>query len=221
MLLDLLEYLLYLVVLVVCVYAARHYFFTLNRLFGFQRHPYIDIDTAEWPRVTVIVPAHNEGQVIRNALEALLDVNYPADRLTIMPLNDRSTDTTRQIIDDFAARFPERIRPLHRYTGTPGKAAALKWAMEFVDTPLLLVFDADYIPGRGLIRQLVAPFFDPEVGAVMGRVVPLNIGSAMLTRLLDLERCGGYQIDQQARMNLGLIPQFGGTVGGLRESKCT
>jgi cellulose synthase/poly-beta-1,6-N-acetylglucosamine synthase-like glycosyltransferase len=52
----------------------------------------------------------------------------------------------------------------------------------------------------------------------MGRVVPVNASTNLLTRLLDLERAGGYQVDQQARMNLHLIPQFGGTVGGLRVS---
>jgi cellulose synthase/poly-beta-1,6-N-acetylglucosamine synthase-like glycosyltransferase len=39
-----------------------------------------------------------------------------------------------------------------------------------------------------------------------------------LTRLLDLERSGGYQVDQQARMNLHLVPQYGGTVAGVRKS---
>ena len=58
----------------------------------------------------------------------------------------------------------------------------------------------------------------PEVGAVMGRVVPHNVNSSLLTRLLDLERSGGYQINQQARYNLGLIPQFGGTVGSVRRT---
>jgi cellulose synthase/poly-beta-1,6-N-acetylglucosamine synthase-like glycosyltransferase len=40
----------------------------------------------------------------------------------------------------------------------------------------------------------------------------------LLTRLLDLERAGGYQVDQQARMNLHLVPQHGGTVAGVRRS---
>src|SRR2546430_12350807 len=90
--------------------------------------------------------------------------------------------------------------------------------MELIATEVTLIFDADYIPGAGLIKQLVAPFFDPEVGGVMGRVVPLNCGTNLLTRLLDLERAGGYQVDQQARMNLSLVPQYGGTVGGVRRS---
>jgi cellulose synthase/poly-beta-1,6-N-acetylglucosamine synthase-like glycosyltransferase len=85
-----------------------------------------------------------------------------------------------------------------------------------VTDEFVLVFDADYVPGRGLVKQLMAPFFDPEVGSVMGRVVPSNVGQNLLTRMLDLERSGGYQVDQQARMNMHLVPQYGGTVGGVR-----
>jgi cellulose synthase/poly-beta-1,6-N-acetylglucosamine synthase-like glycosyltransferase len=211
-------WLLYIVIFIVCVYVIRHYAFTVNRMFGRQRQPYLDIDTADWPEVTVVVPAHNEEVVIDEILQALLDVDYPYDRLTIMPVNDRSTDKTGEIIDDFATRHPEIIKPFHRKRGMGGKAAALRDATSRVQTDIMLVFDADYIPGRGLIKQLVAPFFDPEVGAVMGRVVPYNVDSNLLTRLLDLERAGGYQVDQQARMNLKLVPQYGGTVGGVRKT---
>ena len=211
-------YVLYVIVSIICIYTVRHYWFTLNRLFGFQRHPYIDIDTADWPPVTVLVAAHNEEKVIANILSALMTVKYPEDKMLIVPVNDRSTDRTREIIDSFVERFPGRIQPFHRVTGKGGKAAALKDAMEMVGTEVILIFDADYIPGAGLIKQLVAPFFDPEVGGVMGRVVPMNCGTNLLTRLLDLERSGGYQVDQQARMNLRLVPQHGGTVAGVRLS---
>ena len=211
-------YCLYFIVALICVYTARHYLFTLNRLFGFQRHPYIDVDTADWPPVTILVAAHNEEKVIANILSALMTVSYPQDRMTVIPVNDRSKDRTREIIDEFVERYPGRIRPFHRTSGKGGKAAALKDAMELVETEIILIFDADYIPGMGLIRQLTAPFFDPEVGGVMGRVVPLNSGHNLLTRLLDLERSGGYQVDQQARMNLRLVPQHGGTVAGVRRS---
>ena len=104
-------------------------------------------------------------------------MNYPADRLTIMPLNDRSTDTTRHIIDYLQPGFPNVSARPPAHTLTPGKAAALKWAMEFVDTPLLLVFDADYVPGRGLIRQLLCCFSILRLVRA-GCVVPLNVSAA-------------------------------------------
>ncbi len=216
--LPLMLFTLYAIVLVISVYTLRHYAFSLNRLLGRQRHPYVDIDTAEWPTATVLIPAHNEEAVIACAIEALLDVDYPPEKLQIMPVNDRSTDRTREIVDQYAARYPGRITPFHRTGGKPGKAAAIKDATESLASEVLIIFDADYIPAHGLVKQLVAPFFDPEVGAVMGRVVPLNAGTNLLTRMLDLERSGGYQVDQQARMNMRLVPQFGGTTGALRRA---
>jgi cellulose synthase/poly-beta-1,6-N-acetylglucosamine synthase-like glycosyltransferase len=200
------------IVVLIVVYTLRHYIFTLNRMFGVQRHPYIDIDVADWPSVTVLVAAHNEEQVIEGSLRCLMEVDYPSERLTVIPMNDR----TREVIDALALEFAGRIKPFHRTEGKPGKAAALKDAMTRINSELIVVFDADYVPSTGLIKQLVAPLFDPEVGATMGRVVPQNTGANLLTRLLDLERSGGYQVDQQARMNLRLVPQYGGTVGAVR-----
>ncbi|MCW4008582.1 MAG: glycosyltransferase family 2 protein [Candidatus Bathyarchaeota archaeon] len=66
------------------------------------------------------------------------------------------------------------------------------------------------------MKKLVKEFADPEVGAVQGRPVVLNEAQSLVTRLVTLERIGGYRIDQEARVALGLIPQFGGTVGGFR-----
>ena len=210
------------IVAVVVIYTVRHYLFTLHRLFGQHRQPYVDIGIAAWPSVVVFVPAHNEEQVIGGMLDALLAADYPAERLIVVPIDDRSSDGTGALVDGYAARFPGRVAPYHRSGGRPGKAAALKEASEHAPPgDLHLVFDADYLPGPGLIKQLVAPFFDPEVGAVMGRVVPLNLTRSLPTRLLDLERSGGYQVDQQARMNLRLIPQYGGTVGGVRRAALT
>ena len=214
----LLATILFLIVVIMMVYGLRHFIFTLSRLFGKQRHPYIDIDDANWPVITVFIAAHNEEKVVAGCIEALLDTNYPATRIKIVPVNDRSQDRTRDIIDDYVARFPGRITPFHRLTGKGGKSAALKDALAYAEGDIVIIFDADYVPGRGLLKQLVAPFFDPEVGAVMGRVVPMNAGTNLLTRMLDLERSGGYQVDQQARMNLTLVPQYGGTVGGVRRS---
>jgi cellulose synthase/poly-beta-1,6-N-acetylglucosamine synthase-like glycosyltransferase len=207
---------LYLIIAIVVVNLLRHYYFTLNRLFGRQRHPYLDLETAAWPHVTILIPAHNEERVISDILAALLEVDYPRDRLRIMPLNDRSTDGTRAIIDGFASDHAGLITPFHREGrvgrqggGTAGRPAAHHRRHRAGLRRRLHSRPRAHQAARGAVLR-------PEVGAVMGRVVPLNADVNLLTRLLDLERAGGYQVDQQARMNLRLVPQYGGTVGGIR-----
>ncbi len=208
------------IVFLLAFYTLRHMWFTWQRMFGRQRTLYEAVVLGDWPRVTVFIAAHNEEAVIADCLTSLLAVDYPLDRLTLMPVNDRSTDGTYDIIEDYVRRYPGRILPFHRKDGPPGKAAALKDATQIVRDrglgDVIVVFDADYIPNRGLLKQIIAPFFDPETGAVMGRVVPQNASFNLLTRILDLERAGGYQVDQQARENIGGVPQYGGTVGGIR-----
>lgn len=213
-----LSVLLALITLFMLAYGLRQLLFALQRMFGRLRSPYDGLTLADWPQITVFVAAHNEEAVIAGNLRSLLCSRYPADRMHIVVVNDRSSDGTRRIVDAWVQNHPARIQVFHRSAGKPGKAAALKDAMAFARGDIALVFDADYTPGPGLIHQLVAPFMDPEVGAVMGRVVPRNAATNLLTRLLDLERSAGYQVDQQARMNLHGVPQYGGTVGGVRLS---
>lgn len=204
-----------LVVVIMAIYAARHYRFTVNRLVGDQRLYYQDLIDSELPRISVLVPMHDEEKVARQSLEAILRCEYPRELLEIIPINDHSTDRTAAIIEELAARH-DVIRPLHRHEGQRGKPAALNDALLVAAADVIIVFDADYLPARGSLRDLAISFKDPEVGAVMGRVVPVNTRANLLTRLLDLERSGGYQVDQQARHNLHLMPQYGGTVGGFR-----
>lgn len=180
-------------------------------------NPYGAVELDPWPTVTILVPAHNEERVIAGCLDHLLALEYPKDRLAILVVNDRSTDDTREIVDSYAEGSGGRIRALHRAAdAAPGKPAAIADALSLVDSEILVFFDADYLPHPPLLRKLVAPFLDPQVGATMGRVVPYNTSANLLTGLLDLERRGGYTVDQAARNMLNLLPQFGGTVGGIR-----
>ena len=207
-----------LIALVMLVYGIRQTLFSVQRMWGVQRYPYAGIEQAQWPQVTVFIAAHNEEKVIADSMRSLLQTDYPADRIQVVVVNDRSTDRTAAIVDACVKDNPGRLVAFHRRGGKPGKAAALQDAMRHAVGDIALIFDADYTPGPGLVRQLVTPFLDPEVGAVMGRVVPRNVSTNLLTRMLDMERAAGYQVDQQARMNLHAVPQYGGTVGGVRIS---
>ncbi|MFN3479042.1 MAG: glycosyltransferase [Thermodesulfovibrionales bacterium] len=203
------------IVFTMILYAVRHLLFALNRLTGKQRIYYQDIVDSELPCISVFIPMHNEEKVAANILDLLVVTDYPRSKLEIIPINDHSTDKTMEILNEYASRYPY-IRPLHRNEGKRGKPAALNDALKLANGEIVIVFDADYLPPRGILRDIGVSFKDPEVGAVMGRVIPENTKKNLLTRLIDLERTGGYQVDQQARYNLRLIPQYGGTVGGFR-----
>ncbi len=203
---------------IMLIYAVRHFWFTCNRLFYKQRVSYRDIYDSDLPKVTVMIPMHNEEAVLHNVLDSLLECDYDMDKLQIIAINDHSDDRTAEILEEYHSRYPV-ILPIHRTEeGERGKPVGLNDALNMATGEVIVVFDADYRPSKNLIKKLASAFMDPKVGAVMGRVIPVNDKKNILTTLLGLERTGGYQVDQQARYNLKLLPQYGGTVGGFRKS---
>ena len=113
------------------------------------------------PALTVIVPARNEQQALPASLASLLAQDY--SNLRIIAVDDRSTDATGQIIDDLAARHPDRLRAL-RVTELPagwlGKPHALAFGARHaiaVDRPDYLLFtDADVLFEPDALRRSLA-----------------------------------------------------------------
>jgi cellulose synthase/poly-beta-1,6-N-acetylglucosamine synthase-like glycosyltransferase len=203
--------------LITLIFLARQISFSIAAVNLPPSNLFSQVQLGEWPSVTVLVAAHNEERVLAGCLEHLLELDYPADKLKIIVVNDRSKDGTAAILDRFAAAADGRIVAIHRPgDAMPGKPAALADAFKRVGSELIVFFDADYLPHPPLLKKLVAPFVDPQVAATMGRVVPYNTQTNLLTRMLDLERRGGYAVDQAVRSAWNLLPQFGGTVGGVR-----
>ena len=62
------------------------------------------------PRVTILVPAKDEGERIRGCIESCLDQDYPD--LEVIAIDDRSTDNTGAVMDQLAGQNP-RLRVLH------------------------------------------------------------------------------------------------------------
>lgn len=204
------------VIIIMTLYAIRHATFSYNRMFGRQRIYYNDIYESELPFISVLIPMHNEEKVLHYSLDSLLECDYDWKNIEIIPINDNSTDSTPELLDEYHKKYPF-IRPLHRKSNVRGKPASLNDAMEIAKGDIIIIFDADYRPSKKMLHSLAIAFSNPEVGAVMGRVTPYNSDTNLLTKLLHIERSGGYQADQQARYNLKLMPQYGGTVGGFRK----
>ena len=95
------------------------------------------------PMLTVIIAARNEGKTLPHALNTLIAQDYP--NLEILIVNDRSSDNTAAILDEYAARDP-RIRPIHIDTLAEdwlGKTHALHFASQQAQGEWWLFTDAD------------------------------------------------------------------------------
>ncbi|MEM2522572.1 MAG: glycosyltransferase family 2 protein, partial [Candidatus Bathyarchaeia archaeon] len=152
-------------------------------------------------------------------LKRITELTYPKEKLQVIVIDDASEDSTGKIVESYAKNFSYiMVIRRNRDEGGRGKASALNAGLKFADGEIVLCFDSDYYPQRDIVNKLVKEFSDPNVGAVQGRVVVLNEPQNIVTRLVALERIGGYRVDQEARDQLGLITQFGGTVGGVRRN---
>ncbi|MCW4006945.1 MAG: glycosyltransferase family 2 protein [Candidatus Bathyarchaeota archaeon] len=206
--------------MLIIVYLIRHYVFTFSIL-RCHKHPSKPAPTNIMyePTVSILVPAHNEDQVIGPLLHRLSSLTYPQRKLDVIVIDDASSDETGVIADEYSKRF-RFITALHRNknSGGKGKSGAMNEGLKHATGEIVLCFDADYFPPPNIVEKLVKDFADPQVGAVQGRPVVVNEPQNLITRLVAMERMGGYGVDQPARDGLGLIPQFGGTVGGFRRS---
>jgi cellulose synthase/poly-beta-1,6-N-acetylglucosamine synthase-like glycosyltransferase len=209
-----------LVTILIFAYLIRHYLFTFAVLRN-SNIPKLQTNSSKGqfePTVTILVPAHNEEHVISKLIQEMSQLTYPKNKLEIIIIDDASTDATGQILDQQAKNRPFKVIHRNMTEGGKGKAAALNAAFGDSTGEIILCFDADYLPQFDIVEKLVQPFSDPQVGAVQGRPVVLNEPENIITRMIALERISGYRVDQEARDILGLIPQFGGTVGGFRRS---
>jgi cellulose synthase/poly-beta-1,6-N-acetylglucosamine synthase-like glycosyltransferase len=151
-----------------------------------------DIATPEWdrrpeapdrePRVTIIVPARNEEEHIRETLTQLLALDYSNHE--IIAVNDRSTDRTGQIMDEVADESlcgadipvrvsaapalhagadrnvrPTRLKAVHIAelpSGWLGKTHAMWTATQQATGDWLLFTDADVLFKPDSLRRAVA-----------------------------------------------------------------
>lgn len=119
----------------------------LKTAIGAVRLPWLkDFSAAtdsECPRISLIFAARDEQEKLPFALATLLEIDYP--QLEIIAVDDRSTDATARILDDFAATH-RRLQVVHipeLPAGWLGKPHALQKGYEASTGDWLLFTDAD------------------------------------------------------------------------------
>jgi cellulose synthase/poly-beta-1,6-N-acetylglucosamine synthase-like glycosyltransferase len=173
----------------------------------------VDAMPLDFPPVAVLIPAHNEGKVIRNTLEAMLAFDYPPDRYEVLVINDGSTDDTGQIVQQLADQ-DRRIRLVNvpPSEGGKGKSRALNIGLAHTEASLVAVYDADNTPEPAALRYLVAQLLlHPDLGAVLGKFRTVNRTRNLLTRFINVETLSFQSIVQAGRWKLFRVSTLPGT----------
>lgn len=98
-----------------------------------------------WPEITILVAARNEEKNIGRCLDALCELDYPADKLHIVVGNDQSTDHTREITEAYCRNYPfiRLINIVEDDTGLKAKARVMAQLDKYAQGEFYLVTDAD------------------------------------------------------------------------------
>ena len=184
--------------------------------FGYLQHSEKTVRGGEestfMPAVTVIVPAYNEAEVLDDAIEALLGLDYPVYEVIIV--DDGSTDNTVTLARQWEGRHGSAdVRVFTKANG--GKATALNSGIAQAKYSFVLCMDADSSIEPQTLRVVMPHFEDPSVGAVAGNVKIVN-RDHWLARLQALEYIEGLNMPRRAQGFIGAVNIVPGPVGVFR-----
>jgi cellulose synthase/poly-beta-1,6-N-acetylglucosamine synthase-like glycosyltransferase len=145
------------------VYTHLGYPLLLRLLVSLRRAPDAPPPMEELPRVSLIVAAYDEEEVIAEKVANALALDYPRERLQVIVASDGSADATAERAREAGA---DLILELPR----GGKLATQNAAAERASGEVLAFSDANSAWRGDALRRLVAPFADPDVAYVCGQV---------------------------------------------------
>ncbi|ASJ12392.1 glycosyltransferase [Thermococcus thioreducens] len=118
----------------------------------------------EWsPKVSIIIPAYNEGERILRAIKSALAQDYPD--FEVIVIDDGSKDNTFEVA--FSVKDP-RLRVYRKNHG--GKAKALNFGLSKASGEIVVTTDADSRLEPDAVKELVRRFYSDEILGVGGQV---------------------------------------------------
>jgi len=124
------------------------------------------LDNDYRPKVTVIVPAHNEEASIAKRLDNITAQQYPREQLRIIVVDDGSIDATVQEVAKWQERNPDSPVRVRKQPERSGKMYAIQHTLKEVSTPFIIVADADALWEEHAVLNTMKYFADPSVCAV-------------------------------------------------------
>jgi cellulose synthase/poly-beta-1,6-N-acetylglucosamine synthase-like glycosyltransferase len=159
------------VVLFLSLFAVLGLFFAVTVAAFLKKRTW---DDSFQPEVSVLIPAYNEENNIKACLDAVMEAEYPKDRIEIMVIDDGSSDKTLEIAGGF--RGVKILKQAHK-----GKVGALNLGLSKAGGEVVITLDADVVIEKDFFRNVVKPFSDPKVGVVSGVAKVANSGNMLST----------------------------------------
>jgi poly-beta-1,6-N-acetyl-D-glucosamine synthase len=111
--------------------------------------------------VSFVIAVYNGEKFLERKLNSIFALNYPRELMDVLVVSDGSTDRTDEIARSFAAQGVKFLR-----VPRGGKAAALNAGVPLVSGEILVLNDVRQTLDPDCLRNIIACFGDPKVGAV-------------------------------------------------------
>jgi cellulose synthase/poly-beta-1,6-N-acetylglucosamine synthase-like glycosyltransferase len=168
------------------------------------------------PKITLLVPAHNESISIKKTIISILENNYPNKEIII--IDDHSNDDTFEQASEFAKKG--LIRIIKRKEGKGSKAAAINFGAVYASGDILMIMDGDTLIERNVLKQIAKYMDDPNVGAVAGNVRILSGDNGInniLTRCQSYEYVIAFELGRRVRNIMNILVIIPGAFGAFRK----
>jgi cellulose synthase/poly-beta-1,6-N-acetylglucosamine synthase-like glycosyltransferase len=164
------------------------------------------------PKISIIVPAHNEGAGIKNTIQSLLENSYPYKEIIVV--DDHSTDNTYQEALPFMQKG--KITLVQRKSGKGSKSSAINYGVVFATGDYVMIIDGDTLVERTAIQNVVDQLAQQGVAAVSGnvRVLAGDGGKKnLLTKLQAYEYLIAFELGRRYSALLNLLIIMPGAFG--------
>ena len=150
------------------------------------------LERSQLPKVSFIIPAHNEEKTIERKLKNTYSLNYPKDRLEVIVVDDGSTDKTPSILKKIQSSWLPKLKIITQ--SREGKSSAENKGLQNSNGEIIVISDADVPLNPDALQFMIEDFEDPIVGGVScsGRahknyVLALNLDLGLYARKLETE----------------------------------
>lgn len=207
--------------LIICLFSLGQFNLTWHYLKAKKNTEDTPSELTKYPFVTVQLPLYNERYVVERLIDAIIQIQYPLDKLEIQVLddsNDETVDLVQAKVQHYAAKGID-IKHIRRANRIGYKAGALQFGMEQAKGEFIAIFDADFIPKADFLLKTLPEFSKPEIGMVQTKWAHLNTDFGALTKIQAFWLDAHFTVEQKGREQAGSFINFNGT-GGVWRKAC-